>query len=64
MKPIFIALASVLCVSSVWAEDSEQLKNTLSQNTVRGSRESRPSAEIFQSTGGINGLIVQPKKKW
>ncbi|SCY00760.1 TonB-dependent receptor [Nitrosospira sp. Nsp13] len=62
MKPIFIALASVLCVSSVWAEDSEQLKNTLSQNTVRGSRESRPSAEIFQSTGGINGLIVQPNK--
>lgn len=62
MKPIFIALASVLCVSSIWAEDSEQLKNTLSQNTVRGSRESRPSAEIFQSTGGINGLIAQPNK--
>ena len=62
MKPIFIALASVLCVSSVWAEDSEQLKDALSQNTVRVSRESRPSAEIFQSTGGINGLIVQPNK--
>ena len=60
MKPIFIALASVLCVSSVWAEDSERLKNTLSQNTIKGSRESRPVAEIFQSTGGINGLTVQP----
>ncbi|KIO50256.1 TonB-dependent receptor [Nitrosospira sp. NpAV] len=62
MKSIFIALVSVFCVSSAWAEDSEQLKNTPSQNSVKGSRESRPSADIFQSTGGISGLSAQPNK--
>ena len=61
MKPIPLAFASLLCASSVWAQDSGQPKNTLSEKTTTGSREGR-LVKTSQSSGGIDELFMQPKK--
>lgn len=61
MKPIPLAFVSLLCASSVWAQDSGQPKNTLSEKTTTGSREGR-LVKTSQSSGGIDELFMEPKK--
>lgn len=61
MKSIPLVLASLLCASSAWGEDSRQPKNTLSEKTTTGSREGR-LVKTSRSSGSIDELFMQPKK--
>jgi iron complex outermembrane receptor protein len=62
MKFILLAMASLLCTSSAWAEDSGHQKNVLPEKALTGSREGKQFVKTSRSLGGIDELIMQPEK--
>ncbi|MDQ3187232.1 MAG: TonB-dependent receptor [Pseudomonadota bacterium] len=62
MKPISLALASLLCASSVWAEDPAQPKNASSEKIITALGEVRLLTHASRLIGGIDKPIIQPDK--